>query len=66
MPTGTIMAPPAPCSTRLRVSMVRSWLSAHSSEATVNVAMARQNTRRAPKRSASQLLSGIPIATVMR
>ena len=46
--------------------MVRSWLSAHSSEATVNIAMARQNTRRAPRRSASQPLSGIPIATVIR
>ena len=46
--------------------MVRSWLSAHSSDAAVKSAMARQNTRRAPIRSASQLLSGMPIATVIR
>ncbi|CAH0323389.1 hypothetical protein SRABI128_05004 [Microbacterium sp. Bi128] len=66
MPTGTIMAPPAPCRTRLSVSMVRSWLSAQSSDAAVKIAMARQNTRRAPSRSASQPLSGMPIATVIR
>ena len=46
--------------------MVRSWLSAQSSDAAVKMAMARQNTRRAPSRSASQPLSGMPIATVIR
>ncbi|MCY1230254.1 hypothetical protein D9M72_426600 [compost metagenome] len=66
VPTGTIIAPPAPCRTRLTVSMVRSWLRAHNSEAMVNTAMAAQKTRRAPTRSASQPLTGIPMATVMR
>ena len=66
VPTGTIMAPPAPCSTRLTVSIVRSWLSAHSSEAMVKTAMAAQKTRRAPTRSASHPLTGMPMATVMR
>ncbi|BCW52532.1 hypothetical protein StoSoilB13_48740 (plasmid) [Arthrobacter sp. StoSoilB13] len=66
VPTGTIMAPPAPCATRLNVSMVKSVLTAQKREAIVNTEIARQNILRAPNRSASQLLKGIPMATVTK
>jgi hypothetical protein len=47
-PTGTIIAPPAPCSTRVATSIGRSAASAQPAEARVNTAMAVPNTRRAP------------------
>src|ERR1700754_2803815 len=63
-PTGTIIAPPAPCSTRVAVSIGRLVASAHPAEATVNITSAAMNTRRAPKRSASQPLIGMSTASV--
>jgi hypothetical protein len=64
-PTGTISAPPMPCTTRAAMSTGRSGLAAQASEAIVNRAIATSSTRRVPKRSASQPLSGISTATVM-
>ena len=58
-PTGTIIAPPMPCSTRASVSSPRFALSAQRPEETVNRAMAPENTKRAPKRSAIHPLTGM-------
>jgi hypothetical protein len=55
-----------PWATRLSVSIVRSVLTAQSREAMVKTDIAKQKILRAPNRSASQLLSGMPIATVTR
>jgi hypothetical protein len=65
-PTGTIIAPPTPCSTRITVSWVRSVLRAQSTEATVNTTIAPRKMWRAPKRTESQPLSGMATATVSR
>jgi hypothetical protein len=65
-PTGTIIAPPIPCRTRVSVSMASPVDAAHSADATVNTSTARKNSRRAPIRSASQRLSGMNTATVTR
>lgn len=65
-PTGTISAPPTPCSTRAATSSGRVGLSAQSSEASVNTAIAVAKTRRTPKRSLSQPEAGISTATVSR
>ena len=58
-PTGTIIAPPMPCSTRATVSSPRLVLSAQRPEDTVNRPMAAENTNRAPKRSAIHPLTGM-------
>jgi hypothetical protein len=63
-PTGTIIAPPAPCRTRVAVSTSRLGAAAHAAEASVNSAIASVNTRRAPNRSASQPLIGMSTARV--
>ncbi|ELP68012.1 hypothetical protein STRTUCAR8_07647 [Streptomyces turgidiscabies Car8] len=52
LPTGTIIAPPMPCATRVATSSGRSPATAQGAEATVNTAIARTKTRRAPLRSA--------------
>src|SRR5690606_38635444 len=65
-PTGTIIAPPTPCSTRMITSMVRLWLSAQPSEARVKITIADRKTGRVPYRRVSQLLSGISTASVIR
>ncbi len=65
-PTGDIIAPPMPCRIRASVNSVMFWLSPHSTEAMVNTAMATLKTARAPKRSVSQALAGMKIATVSR
>ena len=63
-PTGTIIAPPMPCSTRVPVRLVRSTAAAQPTEARVKIATALKNTRRAPNRSASHPLTGISTARV--
>jgi len=65
-PTGTIIAPPAPWSTRIATSSPKVWLAAQPSDAIVNIAMAESSTQRYPKRSVIQLLKGISTATVTR
>nr|WP_281533427.1 hypothetical protein [Cryobacterium breve] len=65
-PTGTIMAPPAPCNTRLRVSRSRLGLAAHRIEATVKTAIAVRKTLRAPKRAVIHPLRGMSTASVSR
>ncbi len=52
-PTGTIIAPPTPCSTRIATSIGSDTLAAHPMDASVNTAMAATNTRRVPNRSAT-------------
>ena len=47
-PTGTIIAPPAPWSTRIATSSPKVWLAAHPSDASVNIAIADSNTHRYP------------------
>ncbi len=65
-PTGTIMAPPAPCSTRATVNSHSVPLAAQTTEASVNATIAQANTMRAPNRSATQPLAGMNTATVSR
>ncbi len=65
-PTGTIIAPPAPWTTRIATSSPRPEASAQPSEDRVNSAMALRKTRRAPKRATSQPLRGIRTARVTR
>jgi hypothetical protein len=66
LPTGTIIAPPMPWSTRIATSIGSETLSAHPTDATVNTAIAAMNTGRMPNRSAVQPLAGINTATVSR
>ena len=49
-PTGTIIAPPRPCSTRQATSMCKLVASPHSKEPRLKSAMAVKNTCRVPKR----------------
>ncbi len=65
-PTGTIMAPPIPCRIRNTTSSGRLLAKPHRVEASENSAIAIQNTRRAPSRSASQPLSGRNTARLSR
>ncbi len=65
-PTGTIIAPPAPCSTRMATSSPRLVLAAQPTEASVNTAIAVRNTSRLPNRRVSQPLSGMSTARVSR
>ncbi len=63
-PTGTIMAPPMPCSTRAAKKLQNPFDRPQRAEARVNRPMAEPNTVRAPKRSAAQPLSGMPAASM--
>ena len=65
-PTGTIIAPPMPWNTRATVSTPSVGATAQPMDATVNTAIARENTPRAPYRSLSQPLAGMSTATVSR
>lgn len=65
-PTGTIRAPPTPCSTRAPTSSGRVGLRAQSSEARVKTAIARVKIRRTPNRSLSHPDAGMSTATVRR
>ena len=65
-PTGTIAAPPMPCSSRAAMKLHNPWLQAHSSDAKVNSAIAEVNTVRAPKRWANQPLIGMNTASAVR
>ena len=65
-PTGTIIAPPAPC--RMRAAIRNPSVSArpHNTDPTVNTASAARNTERLPNRSAIQPLAGMNTATESR
>ena len=63
-PTGSSSAPPRPCSTRAASSSFRWRELAHAREPSENTAMAKRNTLRVPKRSASQPEAGINMAMV--
>ncbi len=65
-PTGTIMAPPRPCSTRNSTSEGSELAAPHRAEPSAKKAMAPQKTRRAPKRSAHQPLIGRNTARLSR
>ena len=65
-PTGTIIAPPAPCSTRRPVSIPRLVLPAHPADPSVKTAIAARNTARFPYRAVSHPDSGISTASVSR
>ena len=65
-PTGTIMAPPKPCSTRAAVSSMALSLRPHRTEPKVNSAIAARKTVRPPNRSAAQPLTGMKTATLSR
>jgi hypothetical protein len=65
-PTGSIMAPPSPCSTRKTTSCGSVCAAPHRVEPSENKATATQNTRLAPKRSASQPLTGRNTARLSR
>ena len=62
-PTGTIIAPPTPCSTRVDGQHGEVGGEGAAAEARVNTAIAATNTRRAPNRSASQPLIGMSTAS---
>jgi hypothetical protein len=61
-PTGIIIAPPRPCSRRATTIIGALTDRPHSTEAIVKMAIAVPNTRRVPKRSAIQPLTGMPTA----
>ena len=61
-PTGTIIAPPNPCSTRNATSRWMLRARPHRSEPNANTPMAPANTRRVPKRLAIQPLTGMNTA----
>jgi hypothetical protein len=65
-PTGTIIAPPAPCRIRSATSSPSVALIAQPSEASVKTRIAERNTGRGPKRAVIQPLSGIRTASVSR
>ena len=65
-PTGTIIAPPAPCSTRKATSWPSDPLAAQPIDAPVNSAIAVRKTTRLPSRLVSQPDSGISTASVSR
>ncbi len=61
-PTGIIMAAPNPCSSRAATSIGELTARPHRMDAMVKMATAVVNTRRVPKRSAIQPLTGIDTA----
>ena len=62
--TGSISAPPAPCSIRAATSQSSVGDTAQATEPSTNTATASRNTLSVPNRSASQPDSGISAATV--
>src|SRR3990170_5751920 len=65
-PTGTIMAPPMPWMMRNKMKSGSDWAKPQAAEPSVNTIMAARNTVRAPKRSATQPLSGMKTASDKR
>ena len=65
-PTGSIIAPPAPCRMRAETRKPSESARPHSTLPSVKTAMAARNTWRVPKRSAIQPLAGMNTATANR
>ena len=65
-PTGMIMPPPTPCSTRKSTSATSVLDSPHSAEPSVNSTSEVRYTRLAPKRRAAQPVTGITAASDSR
>src|SRR6202048_4791770 len=65
-PTGVIIAPPMPCRMRAITKWVTEDDSAQPIDPTMKTAIATENTRRAPKRSAVQPLAGMKTASDKR
>jgi hypothetical protein len=65
-PTGTISAPPSPCTALAATSSPSEFEKPQAIDAAVKMAIARRNTARAPQRSASQPLIGMKIARLSR
>ena len=65
-PTGTIMAPPIPCTILAPTSSGRLCAIPHSTDPTVNTPMAARNTDRDPNRSAIHPLTGMNTARLSR
>ena len=63
-PTGTMKAPPTPCSARAAMKNHAAVENPQSAELSVNSAIAAVSTARAPKRSTAQALGRMKIATV--
>ncbi len=66
MPTGAIIPPPAPCTTRKVTSWVMFWASPQRTEPRVKTTMALISTRLPPKRSPSQPEAGMKTARLTR
>jgi hypothetical protein len=62
LPTGTIIAPPAPCKTRQATRRWMLWHRPQSNELNVKRPIAEEKTSRVPKRSAIQPLMGMKTA----
>ena len=65
-PTGIIIAPPMPCSTRLPTSIGSDCERPHSTEPNVNNPIAARNTLREPNLSAACPLAGMNTARLSR
>ena len=65
-PTGTIIAPPTPCTTRAAVNSQSVFDNPHRTEAAVKSAIALKKIVFEPKRSDIQPLEGMKIASVSR
>ena len=65
-PTGTIIAPPRPCTTRKRISSGRLCACPQSAEPLVKTAIAAMKTVRAPYLSATQPLIGTNTARLSK
>ena len=65
-PTGTIIAPPIPCTIRATTSIGSEFDSPQAIEPSVNTTIAPLNTWRAPKRSAVHPLIGMKTARLSR
>ncbi len=65
-PTGTIMAPPTPCTARQVTNSLSEPEKAHPIEAPMNTSSAARKVVRAPTRSATQPLTGMNTARLTR
>jgi hypothetical protein len=65
-PTGVIIAPPKPCSTRMTSIIGRLIEAPDRAEPAAKIAIAAQNTTRVPSRSAIQPLIGMNTARLNR
>ena len=65
-PTGTIMAPPIPCTARQNTNSPSELEYAQPMEAAMNTVSASRNVVQAPTRSATQPLTGMNTARLTR